>query len=95
MNYEFNIITELNVEESTEPLRISGILCKLNHKSRNGRVYQLEEAEQISAYLLNKPVYYETDSRNKHRKGSFWEIGKVVKAWVDSATNSIRGPNEP
>jgi hypothetical protein len=59
VEYNFVITTPLEIEESfTDRAILSGIVLKLDSATKNGNVYQIEEAEQIANELVGMPVFF-------------------------------------
>ena len=92
VEYSFNITTPLEIEESVgRTVVLSGTFLRLNKATNNGREYQIEEGQQIAEGLIDMPVGFGTDWMNKHNKRPSNHIGKVIEAWVDKVTNTIKG----
>lgn len=98
MDYDFIITTPLEVEESFQDRAIlKGTLLKLESITKNGNIYQIEEAQEIASGLVGMPVFYGTDplNRNKHIKDlehpETISIGRVFKTLVNEAKKTIEG----
>lgn len=90
MEYNFVITSPIQVEESfSDKLVLSGIALKLDSVTKNGRIYRVEEGEEIANGLVGMPIFYGTTAvTNEHDKKD--PVGKVIKTALDVATNTIR-----
>uniref|UniRef100_A0A6M3XM13 Uncharacterized protein n=1 Tax=viral metagenome TaxID=1070528 RepID=A0A6M3XM13_9ZZZZ len=81
------------VEESTvDKAILSGNLLKLDSVTGNGRRYRFEEGEQIAKDITGQSLFFGVDPKtNKHLRGKKYQVGKVLKAWVDKAKKIIKG----
>ena len=84
--------TPIEVEESVpERALLSGTFLRLNIPTKNGVIYQIENIEETVKKFIGVPVFFGTDERNAHDKSLPKYVGRVVKAFYDKATNSIKG----
>jgi hypothetical protein len=103
MEYNFVITTPLEVEETfSDRVILTGTVLRLDSATKNGRIYQIEEAEQIAQGLVGMPVYFGVRpptlvntplglavERGKHdRDGD--SVGRVFKTLHDKANNIIK-----
>lgn len=90
--FKFTITTPFEVQESlTDKIILRGTFIRLNIPTSNGRIYQVDEAEQIAKDLIGKPVYYGASEGGLHRIGDEYVVGKVIEAIADKINEIIRG----
>lgn len=69
---------------------LKGTFIRLDIPTTNGRIYRFEEGQQIAREALGKPVYVFSNITG-HIKNKSHEIGKIIKAWLDKPSKSIKG----
>lgn len=89
--YKFKITTPIEVYESLGPskMRLTGTFIRLNIPTVNGRIYQVQESEQIIKDLKGKAVYLHGNRKGEHVLADSNLIGKVVDVFVNN--DVIRG----
>lgn len=94
--FTFVITSPIEVSEALTPSKmiLSGIFIRLNIPTNNGRIYQVEEAEQIANDLKGMPVYYGANDKGLHLMDSAHTIGRIVDTVVDKVKEIIRGKVE-
>lgn len=93
MNYAFQITGPIEVFESVgiNRLRLEGTFIRLNVATKNGRVYKVQEAQEIASNLVGKSVYFGVDKKGIHINRDDHLVGKVVKTFINKAKNIISG----
>jgi len=81
---------KVTFEESTAGAILTATVMELEKASRNGRLYRIEEAEQIAKSLKGVDVYYGTDWAGRHdnpvargEKSKAKPVGIVERAWIE------------
>lgn len=107
LNYEFQVICPLEIEESLQDrVILSGVVLKLDSETKNGRIYQIEEADQIAQDLVGMPVFFGVKpphlistpqglaiQKGKHDKDLndlSSSVGRVFKTIHDKANKTIK-----
>lgn len=95
-DFTFTITSPIDTFESLGPskLILRGIFIRLNIPTRNGRIYQVEEGEQIASDLLGKDLYIGADIKGLHKLDERHKIGKVVESVCDKVKEIITGAVE-
>jgi len=89
---EFIITAPLDVEETVSGRALlKGVFLKLNSETKNGRIYEIEEGEQIATDLQNMPAYFGADWLGKHILDKDHMVGRIIEAIFDKASGVIRG----
>jgi len=92
---EFELTTPLEVEESRgNKVLLKGVFLKLNRETANGRIYSIEEGEQIASDLTGMPAYFGSNWLGKHLVSEDHIIGKIVSAVFDKVKGVIEGTIE-
>jgi len=92
---EFIMTVPLDVEETVSGRAIlRGIFLKLNSETKNGRIYEIEEGEQIAADLQNMPAYFGSSWLGKHILDKDHLVGRIVEVIFDKAAGVVRGAIE-
>jgi len=91
--YSFEITTPIEVFESLGPnkIRLGGNFIRLEVPTKNGRIYQVQEAEQIVKDLDGKAVYIHADPKGIHYNTDEMLVGKVTDVIYDEIKKIIRG----
>ena len=91
--YEFRITTPIEVFESLGPnkVRAGGTFIRLEVPTKNGRIYKVNEAEQIAKDLNGKALYIHATPEGKHYNTDKMLVGQVVETIVDEAKKLIKG----
>jgi hypothetical protein len=107
VDYNFLITGPLELEESFQDrIILSGVVLKLDSETKNGRIYQIEEADQIAQDLVGMPVFFGVKpphlintpqglavQKGKHDKDLNdlpSSIGRVFKTIHDKANKTIK-----
>ena len=91
--YSFIITGPLDVEESFPNRAIlKGTFIRLNVPTGNGRIYQIEEGQQIATGLMGMPVYFGMTKAGKHIKDQ--PVGRVIKSVYNTIKKVIDGAIE-
>ena len=87
MTESFLFVTpEVSFEETDSGARITATVMELEKISHNGRLYRIEEGDQIAKSLEGKPVYYGTDWAGRHENPLMREESKAKPVgFVESA----------
>lgn len=81
----------IEVEEAYQDRAvISGTFINLDFPTGNGRIYQIEEGQQIADGIIGMPVFYKAN-KGKHIKTEPQYVGRVYKAVFDQAKKLVRG----
>jgi len=95
VEYRFEITSPIEVGEAeTNKLILKGIFIRLAMPTKNGRIYQVEEAEQITKDLRDMPVFFGANEKGLHILDEAHRIGKVIEAVYDKVKNLIHGAVE-
>jgi len=94
IEYNFTITTPIEVFESLGPnkVRVGGTFIRLEVPTKNGRIYQVQEAEQIAKDLMGKAVYIHADpTTGLHYNKDDMLVGQIASVIIDKAKKLIRG----
>lgn len=96
IDFTFTITSPIDTFEALGPtkLLLRGIFIRLNIPTRNGRIYQVEEGEQIANDLLGKDLYIGADIKGLHKLDERHKIGRVVESVCDKVKEIITGAVE-
>lgn len=91
--FTFTLTVPFDIQESLSPnaLILRGVFIRLNLPTRNGRVYAIEESEQIAKDLMGKPVYIHANIKGEHINTEPAKVGEIIDAIVDIPNKLIRG----
>jgi len=95
-DFTFVITSPIEAHESLSPSKmiLSGIFIRLNIPTNNGRIYQVDEAEQIANDLKGMPVFYGANEKGLHLLDDAHKIGRIVDTTIDKVKQLIRGKVE-
>ena len=82
--YSFIITSPIEVYETLGPskMRLTGTFIRLNMPTENGRIYQVQESEQIMKDLTGKAVYIHGNKKGEHILNDSNLIGKVINVFL-------------
>ena len=97
LNYEFQSPLEIEIEETTQGVAIIKGTLLAEGVSKNGRLYTLDEMENIAETAEGAPIYYGTMSKwqngklmhNAHANTRENQVGKILHAFVDMVKRKI------
>jgi len=94
--FTFVITSPIEVSEALSPSKmiLSGIFIRLNTPTGNGRIYQVDEAEQIATDLKGMPVFFGANTKGIHLTDENHMIGRIIETIIDKTRNIIRGKVE-
>lgn len=95
VEYRFEITSPIEVTEAeTNKLILRGKFIRLAMPTKNGRIYQVEEAEQIVKDLKDMPVFFGADAKGLHILDEVHKIGRVIEVVYDKVKEMIYGAVE-